>query len=141
MLHTRGKSLTDYSLCDKSFYEGLDSFDLEPLGTNSDHRPLVFSINMYDMKKSWSQTQTPSQNKTSRYYKYIRVVHNQQSLKIEAWGIPCCDKYSTRNIHTKFQEKAMTYEGCSKPVKFLMYFLIRKSAFLLITQKQTNPRA
>ena len=91
-----GKSLIDYLICDKPFYEGLHSFDLEPLGTNSDHRPLVFSIKMYDTKKSWSHTQTTSQNKTSRYYKYMYDHNSLAGLKeslTSVCGIELYDKF------------------------------------------------
>ena len=66
----RGKSLIDYLICDLSFYQSLLHFDLEPLCTNSDHRPLIFTIRLYDSNTNLPQN--PSHNHTSaRYYKYL----------------------------------------------------------------------
>ena len=91
-----GKSLIDYLICDKSFYESLGSFDLEPLSTNSDHRPLVFSVKIHSTKKSWSYLQTPVRNKTSRYYKYMYDHNSLASLKeslTNVGGIELHDKF------------------------------------------------
>jgi len=68
----RGKSLIDYLICDTSFYHSLLSFDLEPLCTNSDHRPLVFSVKLSGGVSNPPLMQSPLQAKTGiRYYKYV----------------------------------------------------------------------
>ena len=42
-----GKSLIDYLICDVSFYKCLETFEINPLNTYSDHRALMFSLMVY----------------------------------------------------------------------------------------------
>ena len=68
----RGKSLIDYLICDASFHHSLLNFALEPISTNSDHRPLVFSIkcSMNRLSPVLAQ-QYPRAKNCIQYYKYV----------------------------------------------------------------------
>ena len=66
----RGKSLIDYLICDVSFYQNLLNFNLGPISTNSDHRPLMFTVQLCDGANTHQITPYPIYNPT-RYYRYI----------------------------------------------------------------------
>ena len=77
----RGKSLIDYLICDPSFYQSLQSFTIEPLNINSDHRPLVFSIQLSVNESSQVLKQKDRYAKNSvRYFRYIFDSNSVSSL-------------------------------------------------------------
>ena len=76
-----GKSLIDYLICDSSFHHSLLSFELEPLSTNSDHKPLVFSIKCSLNRFSPKLAQRyPQAKKSIQYYKYVYDPGNLSGL-------------------------------------------------------------
>ena len=68
------RSLIDYLICDSKFCQALSSFRVDPLVSDSDHRPLIFSINLktrnthnYFKRLNANQTEQVANEKFGRY--------------------------------------------------------------------------
>lgn len=84
-----GKSLVDYLICDSYYFTKLSKFAIDPLNSDSDHRPLIFSLVIEITAKVDKPLKTIKANKNNRYYKYI-FNHDQAPNLIESLESDIC---------------------------------------------------
>ena len=73
-----GKSLIDYLICDVYCYHKLSKFEIDPLTSDSDHRPLIFSFKI-DLNKS-SNTIIPRRDSSKQKDKFYKYVFRAESI-------------------------------------------------------------
>ena len=69
-----GKSLIDYLICDAYCFSKLSTFIIDPLNSDSDHRPLLFSFQLSISSQMVQKRQESSRlrdRNTNRYFRYV----------------------------------------------------------------------
>ena len=97
-----GKSLIDYLICDVHCYHALSAFAIEPLNSDSDHRPLVFSFNV-TLHKTTQQTvhniTKINDNSRDRFYRYRFNVEDAPGMITSLNGERCASHYDNFMEH------------------------------------------
>ena len=65
-----GRSLIDYLICDTYCYKKLSTFRIDPLSSDSDHRPLVFSIQLA-LSRQPALLKIKQQKNNVKFFKYV----------------------------------------------------------------------
>jgi exonuclease III len=105
-----GRSLIDYLICDICSHDKLTDFGIEPLSSNSDHRPLVFSYSLSVPMSKDMKTVKKTGPPRERFYKYVFNAERVPSL-IDSLGNGVC-----LSLYDKFVEDVISDNGVNNAV-------------------------